>query len=85
MREIKKFGERSASQNKVRLSKYILIKEGEKTEPLYFDAVNNNKEKIKYIIKCESCGALIFREKRSKVVTHTNRYRCKCGGKLVIM
>ena len=46
MREIKKFGERSASQNKVRLSKYILIMEGEKTEPLYFDAVNNNKEKI---------------------------------------
>lgn len=46
MREIKKIGERSASQNKVRLSKYILIMEGEKTEPLYFDAVNNNKEKI---------------------------------------
>lgn len=46
---------------------------------------NKNKEKIKYIIKCESCGALIFREKRSKVVTHTDRYRCKCGGKLVLM
>lgn len=46
MREKKKFGERSALQNKVRLSKYILIMEGEKTEPLYFDAVNNNKEKI---------------------------------------
>lgn len=30
MREIKKFGERSASQNKVRLSKYILIMEGKK-------------------------------------------------------
>lgn len=46
MREQKKFGERSASQNKVRLSKYILIMEGEKTEPIYFEAINNNKEKI---------------------------------------
>lgn len=46
MRERKKIGERSASQSKVRLSKYILIMEGEKTEPLYFEAVNNNKEKI---------------------------------------
>ncbi|WP_296090991.1 RloB family protein [uncultured Treponema sp.] len=46
MREQKKFGERSASQTKVRLSKYILIMEGEKTEPLYFEAINNNKEKI---------------------------------------
>ena len=36
MREQKKFGKRSAAQNKVRLSKYILIMEGEKTEPLYF-------------------------------------------------
>ena len=46
MREQKKFGKRSAAQNKVRLSKYILIMEGEKTEPLYFDAINNNKERI---------------------------------------
>ncbi len=46
MREKKKFGERSASQTKVRLSKYILIMEGEKTEPIYFEAINNNKEKI---------------------------------------
>lgn len=46
MREQKKFGKRSASQNKVRLSKYILIMEGEKTEPIYFEAINNNKEKI---------------------------------------
>lgn len=46
MREQKKFGERSASQNKVRLSKYILIMEGEKTEPIYFEAINNNKTKI---------------------------------------
>lgn len=46
MREQKKFGERSASQNKVRLSKYILIMEGEKTEPIYFEAINNNKAKI---------------------------------------
>lgn len=48
-------------------------------------AANKDKEKIKYIIKCEKCGALIFREKRSRVVTQTNRYRCKCGGKLVLM
>ena len=42
------------------------------------------KEKSKYLLKCTGCGAEIHREKTSKLITHTNNYRCgKCKSKLV--
>lgn len=45
MREVKKFAQRSSQNDKKRLCKYILLLEGEKTEPIYFDAINN-KDRI---------------------------------------
>lgn len=37
----------------------------------------------RYAIRCEHCGQIIRREKKSKVITNYNRYRCGiCGGKL---
>ena len=44
----------------------------------------SEKNIYKYIIKCEKCGQTIYRQKKSKLITHTNNYRCKCGGKLNI-
>lgn len=36
----------------------------------------------RYVIECRRCGRRFYRQKKSKVVTATNRYRCSCGGKL---
>lgn len=40
------------------------------------------KRQIKYMIICQKCGQKMYRQKRSRLVTHTSEYRCKCGGKL---
>lgn len=38
---------------------------------------------FKYCLKCESCGAEIYRQRESKAVKNYKRYRCaKCGGRL---
>lgn len=37
----------------------------------------------KYKITCETCGAIFYRQKASKVVVHPEKYKCsRCGGKL---
>lgn len=38
------------------------------------------KNEYKYMIQCQSCGKIIYRQRKSKLITHTNHYRCKCGG-----
>lgn len=35
-----------------------------------------------YEVTCQSCGAKIERIKKSPLITHTERYRCRCGGRL---
>ena len=42
------------------------------------------KERYNYRIYCKECGAEIFRQRKSKVVSHPERYRCRCGGKLEV-
>ena len=37
----------------------------------------------KYMVVCTSCGTEFPRMKRSKLVDHPERYRCRCGGRLV--
>lgn len=37
---------------------------------------------VKYIVTCQSCGRQMFRMKRSPLVEHPERYRCRCGGTL---
>lgn len=36
----------------------------------------------KYMVQCQKCGKIIYRQKKSKLITNTNRYRCTCGGTL---
>lgn len=42
--------------------------------------------KAKYMIVCKGCGQIIYRQKKSKLITEMDRYKCgKCGAKLEIM
>lgn len=44
---------------------------------------NQKQEKdYKYLIVCQSCGNKIYRQRKSKLITHPSHYRCKCGGRL---
>jgi predicted SprT family Zn-dependent metalloprotease len=38
---------------------------------------------IRYRLVCERCGATIGRTRRSALVEHPERYRCRCGGRLI--
>lgn len=39
-----------------------------------------------YTIKCQGCGQVIHRHRKSKLITHTHLYRCgKCKGKLILV
>ena len=40
------------------------------------------EKKYNYMIKCSSCGRIMYRQRKSKLITHTNHYRCICGGHL---
>ena len=40
------------------------------------------KREAAYIITCQKCGSVFTRQKRSKLISHTQLYRCKCGGRL---
>ena len=40
---------------------------------------------VRYLILCSRCGAQIPRMKRSPLVEHPERYRCKCGGSLQVL
>ena len=42
----------------------------------------DQNKKYNYMIQCQKCGMTIYRQRKSKLITHTNHYRCKCGGKL---
>ncbi len=39
-------------------------------------------KKYNYMIQCQNCGKIIYRQRKSKLITHTNHYRCTCGGLL---
>jgi predicted SprT family Zn-dependent metalloprotease len=43
------------------------------------------QEEVKYLLRCQSCGRVIPRKRRSKAVDHPERYRCPCGGKLELI
>lgn len=36
----------------------------------------------RYRVRCQACGREFARMKRSALITHPERYRCKCGGHL---
>ena len=39
---------------------------------------------VRWLVVCQSCGRSTPRMKRSPLVEHPGRYRCKCGGILVV-
>ena len=41
-------------------------------------------QKAKYIIRCTRCGTSIYRQKKSGLVLHPERYRCSCGGSFLV-
>lgn len=38
-----------------------------------------------YVIQCQKCGREEIRERASKVTKNIDKYRCKCGGKLILL
>lgn len=36
----------------------------------------------RYQLQCQRCGAVLTRMKKSPLVQHPERYRCRCGGQL---
>lgn len=40
------------------------------------------KKNTKYVLICRDCGQVITRTRKSRIITHTQQYRCKCGGKI---
>lgn len=38
----------------------------------------------KYVLRCERCGAEIPRFRASALTRHPERYRCRCGGALIL-
>ena len=43
-----------------------------------------DRRPVRYLVVCRSCGRTIPRMKRSSLVAHPERYRCKCGGALYV-
>ena len=39
---------------------------------------------IRYLVVCRSCGQTMSRMRRSALVEHPERYRCRCGGTLEV-
>ena len=42
-------------------------------------------KEYRYILQCEKCGQLFKRQKRSALVEHPGRYRCRCGGRIKLL
>lgn len=54
----------------------------QRTVPLEDSPGPLRQESVKYVLQCQSCGALIPRKRMSKAVKAPWRYRCSCGGRL---
>ncbi len=46
--------------------------------------VEDSSKEAKYIIVCKNCGKEIRRSRKSPLTDHLSRYRCMCGGELVM-
>lgn len=46
-----------------------------------FDGLGlEDRRPVRYLVVCQRCGARMPRMKRSALVEHPERYRCRCGG-----
>lgn len=48
-------------------------------------SAEEQNRQAKYVIVCQSCGARVYRMKKTAVTEHPERYRCRCGGRLSIV
>lgn len=46
-------------------------------------ADNRPEPLYRYMLKCQQCGAIIKRQKKSPITEHPEHYRCKCGGRII--
>ncbi len=42
----------------------------------------SDERPVRYRLVCERCGAELTRMKKSPLIAHPERYRCRCGGRL---
>ena len=40
--------------------------------------------RFKYTIICQSCNRKSYRERISNLIKHPERYKCKCGGRIIV-
>lgn len=43
-----------------------------------------DRRPVRYLVVCRNCGQTMNRMKRSALVEHPERYRCRCGGTLEV-
>ena len=50
-----------------------------------YEKIGIERPEAKYVIECQGCGNQFYRQVKSKLITHTNQYRCKCGAGLKLI
>lgn len=45
----------------------------------------NDNNPVRYQLQCQDCGAVLLRMKKSPLISHPERYRCRCGGRLKLI
>ncbi len=53
-------------------------------EEMGLEKQKEDTAKIRYIIKCQSCGREYPRQRFTCVMKKINAYRCSCGGRLIL-
>lgn len=47
-----------------------------------YEKLGLERPKAKYVVACNNCSNIFRRQRKSKLITNINQYRCACGGKL---
>lgn len=50
-----------------------------------YEAIGIERPVAKYTIECQGCGNKFHRQNKSKLITHTSQYKCKCGSGLKLI
>ena len=74
-----------AAQIQHQLGYNIMRTGGDKDKDSAMEAARREKREgyqTKYLLVCTQCGQEFARFRKSKLVLHPEKYRCKCGGKI---
>lgn len=47
-----------------------------------YEKVGLERPKAKYVVVCDSCPNIFYRQRKSKLITNIKAYECGCGGSL---